>query len=155
MHDEETNGWDGASMPTSRMGDIGHNAAHRAAQWQTPHQSSAPDQPDAEPEADFDLVEAAFLTGFTNAPDQTSFLRLAQVPFEGRTAEGEKLQLLRVETEQATDVASLSPRLGGDAMRYDPLPAKMVSSRHRLGFVYFDGTQVRTLRLAEALALKT
>ena len=60
------------------------------------------------PEPDFDLVEAAFVSGFSNAPDPTSFLRLARIPFEGQTAEGETLQLLRVETDEAVDVASLT-----------------------------------------------
>jgi hypothetical protein len=38
-------------------------------------------------------------------------------------------------------------------MRYDPLPAKLVSRRRKLDFVYFDGTEIRKLNFAEALAL--
>ena len=62
----------------------GHNHPHaeRApVQWQTPHQpdgaTSAPS-----PEPDLDKVEAAFVDGFIGAPDPTSFLRLARIPFE-------------------------------------------------------------------------
>ena len=52
------------------------------------------------------------------------------------------------------DVGSLNPRLGGGGFRYDPLPAKLVSRRRRLRFVYHDGTGVRPLGFAEARALR-
>jgi hypothetical protein len=131
----------------------GHNRP--AAQWQTPHDPAAGEKgAPSMPEPDFDLVETAFVAGFTSAPDPVSFLRLARIPFTGRTAEGETLQLLRVETDEAVDVASITPHLGGASMRYDPLPPRMVSRRRRLGFIYFDGKAARRLSFAEALALK-
>ncbi len=132
---------------------LGHNAARRPIQWQTPHDPSASQGDTRAAEPDFDLVEAAFVAGFANAPDPTSFLRLARIPFTGATAEGEVLKLLRVETEEAVDVGVISPPLGGGPMRHDPLPAKLVSRRRRLAFLYFDGTKARSLSFAEALAL--
>ena len=126
----------------------------RTVQWQTPHDPAAGQKPAALPEPDFDLVETAFVAGFANAPDPVSFLRLARVPFTGRTADGETLQLLRVETDEAVDVASITPHLGGASMRYDPLPPRMVSRRRRLAFIYFDGKSARRLTFAETLALK-
>ena len=130
----------------------GHNAA-RPLQWQTPHDPAATLAETRAAEPDMDLVEAAFVAGFANAPDPTSFLRLARVPFTGKTAEGEVLKLLRVETEEAVDVASISPPLGGGPMLHDPLPAKLVSRRRRLAFLYFDGTHARSLSFTEALSL--
>lgn len=132
---------------------LGHNAARRAAQWQTPHDHGANSAAGAEAEPDFDLVESAFVAGFANAPDPTSFLRLARIPFEGKTREGKTLRLLRVETDEAVDVASITPHLGGDSMRYDPLPAKMISRRRRLAFIYFDGQATHRLSFGEASAL--
>lgn len=133
---------------------IGHNAGRQpAVQWQTPHDPSASHAHQAEGEPDFDLVESAFLTGFAAAPDPTSFLRLARIPFAGRSAEGDELRLLRVETEEAVDVGAVTPQLGGGSMRYDPLPAKMVSRRRNLAFIYYDGVRIRSLSFAEALAL--
>lgn len=132
---------------------VGHNAARRTAQWQTPHASEASHTHDAAPEPDFDLVETAFISGFANAPDPVSFLRLARIPFTGKTAAGDTLRLLRVETDESVDVASITPHLGGGSMRYDPLPAKLVSRRQRLAFIYFDGKNTRSLRFQEALAL--
>jgi hypothetical protein len=131
----------------------GHNAARRAAQWQTPHDPATDQAPENAAEPDFDLVEDAFISGFATAPDPTSFLRLARIPFQGKTTDGAELTLLRVETSEAVDVGSVTPHLGGGSVRYDPLPAKMVSRRRKLNFVYFDGETVRRLTFAGALAL--
>ena len=129
----------------------GHNAAPQVVQWQEPRghvgaQSGAP-------EPDFDLVEGSFAENFPRASDPTSFLRLARIPFVGRRADGRTLRLLRVEYEEATDVGSVTPHVGGETLRYDPLPAQMVSTRRRLRFVYQDGEGVVRLTLGETRAL--
>jgi hypothetical protein len=149
----------GGSPGAERPG-AGHNRPiepKRAAQWQTPHRHDAPVEKDGHhrTDTDIDLVEAAFVEGFLHASDVTSFLRLARVPFEGMAADRAKLVLLRVEIENAADVGSITPHLGGASFRYDPLPGRMVSRRKRLRFVYFDGQKPRMLDLAEALALPT
>ena len=129
----------------------GHNHPHShraAAQWQTPHQLDGPKQQAAAPEPDLDKVEAAFVDGFSQAGDPTSFLRLARIPFEIAVGEA-NLKLLRVETDALTDVGSLTPHLGGGTFRYDPLPSNFVSRRRRLRFVYFDGASLRSLSYAE------
>lgn len=147
-HDHHDHGHDDNESPGP-----GHNAPRRAVQWQTPHDPRA-SQPMAKPlEPDFDLIEAAFVDGFGRADDPTSFLRLARVPFAGKTADGETLNLLRVEIEDAVDVGSITPHLGGGSMSYKPLPAKMASRRRRLAFIYFDGQGARRLTFAEALSL--
>jgi hypothetical protein len=137
---------------------VGHNRGNdprRPVQWQSPHRKDADRIEDApiRPEADLDLVEAAFTEGFLATSDATSFLRLARIPFEGSAPDGAKLALLRVEIDDIADVGSLTPHLGGDSFRYDPLPARMVSRRKRLRFVYFDGQKPRMLSLAEVRAL--
>ena len=132
---------------------FGHNAP-RLRQWQTPHlpqdhvhAEEAPSEPD------LDLVEAAFAEGFATASDPTSFLRLAGIPFVALGPDGGRLGLLRVELDGVTDVGSLTPTLGGGSFRYDPLPAKLVSRRRRLRFVYQDGTRLLSLSFTEARAL--
>lgn len=131
----------------------GHNSPRRAVQWQTPHDPHAQTPEPRQPEPDFDLIEAAFIDGFARAEDPTSFLRLARVPFAGKSTDGATLNLLRVETEDAVDVGSITPHLGGGSMSYKPLPAKMASRRRRLAFIYFDGKGARRLTFAEVLAL--
>jgi hypothetical protein len=135
---------------------VGHNLpGPRPLQWQRPHvvgETAAKEAPPAEP--DLDLVETAFSEGFSIARDPTSFLRLAQVPFDAIAPDGKRLVLLRVEIDAVADVGGVTPHFGGDSFRYDPLPAQMVSNRRRLRFIYFDGQSPRALRLADVRALK-
>lgn len=131
----------------------GHNARD-TAQWQTPHlPNGGADKTHHAAEPDLDLVENAFVEAFPRAPDPTSFLRLAGIPFVGKDAEGRELSLLRVEVNHAVDVGAVTPHVGGGSHRYDPLPAKMTSRRQSLAFVYFDGTGPVRLSFTEAVAL--
>jgi len=135
----------------------GHNHAQPirgTVQWQTPHLPADHDHHHDAAGPDLDLVEMAFVEGFTAAKDPASFLRLACIPFEAEDREGRRLVLLRVETEATADVGALSPQFGGGALRYDPLPARMVTHRRRLRFVYFDGAAPRGLALGEVRGLK-
>ncbi len=131
---------------------FGHNGHRAPTQWQTPHLPDHVPVPEAPAEPDLDLVEKSFLDAFPKISDATSFLRLAGVPFVGRTDDGRMFNLLRVEAQLVTDIGALSPGLGG-GHRYDPLPAAMVSKRETLGFVYYDGSSPVRLSLAEARAL--
>jgi len=134
---------------------VGHNRrSGAAAQWQAPHLDgeAGSDKADAA-HADLDQVEAAFAEGFVTASDPTSFLRLANIPFEAKAGDGTKLILLRVEVDSVVDVGSITPHLGGGSFRYDPLPAKLVSKRRRLQFVYFDGAGLRALSFYDVRAL--
>jgi hypothetical protein len=130
----------------------GHNRPRTASQWQVLHHTDGTD-PTPPAEHDLDLVESSFVEGFGLAPDPTSFLRLASIPFVGVEATGRRLHLLRVEIEGLTDIGAVSPLVGGEGVRYDPLPARMVSQRRRLVFVYHDGRSVVRLHFAEARAL--
>lgn len=143
-HDHEHGG------SSSAIAGAGHNQANAPAQWQVLHGDV---NGSAQTVADLDLVEAAFVEGFLAASDPTSFLRLARAPFRTTVADGTALALLRVEIDQIADVGAITPHLGGETFRYDPLPASMVSRRRRLRFIYFDGKGPRQLSLAEALAL--
>ena len=135
----------------------GHNHVQPlrgTVQWQTPHLPAGHEHEDSPREPDLDLVEMAFVEGFATTKDPASFLRLARIPFEAADASGAKLVLLRVESDAVTDVGALMPQLGGGALRYDPLPARMVTHRRKLRFVYFDGSVPRALTLGEVRDLK-
>jgi hypothetical protein len=136
---------------------VGHNHVNepvRPVQWQVLHGDPKPAGREAgDAVADLDLVEAAFVEGFLAASDPTSFLRLARAPFRATGPEGTTLALLRVEIDSIADVGAVTPHLGGETFRYDPLPANMVSRRRRLRFIYFDGTRLQQLSLAEILEL--
>jgi len=118
----------------------GHNRPARTAQWQAPHLSPEK-QPRAEAASarDLDLIAASFAEGFSRCSDPISFLRLAGVPFTGKDGAGRRLNLLRIELDELTDVGSLVPLLGGQGMRYAPLPGRLASRRRQVRFVYHDG----------------
>ena len=154
-HHHDYTAGENASQP--EIGGIGHNQAKmpaRPAQWQVLHGDPKPGG--GEPHGavtDLDLVEAAFVEGFLTAGDPTSFLRLARVPFRASAPDGAKLALLRVEIDSIADVGAITPHLGGDTFRYDPLPASMISRRRHLRFIYFDGARLCPLGLADVVAL--
>ena len=134
----------------------GHNRSKdgSVAQWQTPHLNEHSPKACTNSETDADLIELAFIRALATAPDPTSFLRVAQIPFDAGTSNGTRLVLLRVETENITDVASVTPHIGGESFRYDPLPGRLVTRRERLRFVYFDGRELQVLSLASVRSLQ-
>ncbi len=146
MHDDHLSGADDIGQ--------GHNHPPAAAQWQTPHLPKGSEvQVDERAEPDADLVEQSFVEGFSSASDPTSFLRLAGIPFSATDTSGRTLSLLRVTIDQTVDVGSVTPHLGGQSYRYDPLPAKMVSKRQDLRFIYHDGEKLCALSFAEVRSL--
>ncbi len=155
MHRDHHHHHDKGGAPGHGHQHIGHNGGHRAVQWQTPHlpKGAQPMVEDAPQETDLDLVETSFVETFPSASDPVSFLRMAGVPFSGRSADGLSLQLLRVEIADRTDVGVLAPVIGG-GFHYDPLPGRLNSHRRSLSFAYFDGEAIRLLSLAEAKGLK-
>ena len=84
--------------------------------------------------------------GFASATDPTSFLRLAHVPFEAVAARRREARAAAGRGRRRHRRRRVTPHLGGAAFRYDPLPARMVSRRQRLRFVYFDGAQAARAR---------
>ncbi len=131
----------------------GHNQPRAVTQWQVRHETKDPIPP-PDSERDLDLVESSFVEGFGRTSDPTSFLRLAAIPFVGVDGAGRRLHLLRVEMNSLTDVGAVSPLIGGEGVHYDPLPARMVSQRRRLEFVYHDGRELVRLDFAQARTLR-
>ncbi len=144
----------GSAVDNHHLG-VGHNhASELTAQWQTPHlpHDHKTDPGAHHPEPDLDLVEKTFVGGFAATNDPTSFLRLAGIPFVAE-ADGHQLTLLRVEINDATDIGSLTPQLGGDGFRYAPLPAQFVNRRRSLAFAYHSNDGLARLSLADVRKL--
>jgi hypothetical protein len=157
-HDQHSSNGAGSGHHGSPEFGAGHNHARDAAgvaQWQAPHLDPRRQahRNDEQREPDLDQVEAAFVEGFAAATDATSFLRLANVPFEMTARDGTKLVLLRVEVDSVTDVGSVTPHLGGQSFRYDPLPAALVGRRRRLRFIYRGDSGIRALEFAQVRTL--
>lgn len=135
-------------------GGMGHNhPGSSPVQWQTPHLPHDHKDKSVAVEPDIDLVETSFIEGFSAATDPTNFLRLAGIPLEAETKDGKRLCLLRVELDQRTDIGSITPHIGGQTYRYDPLPARMISQRKGLRFIYHDGGELVPLSFSQARGL--
>lgn len=138
----------------------GHNSKHaETVQWQVPHTHHDHDHDHDENDIgdekrDLDLVEKAFVESFHDCSDPTSFLRMVNIPLTGTNKEGNQLHLLRVELQNTVDIGSLTPHLGGKSFNYSPLPARMVSKRDTLLFVYQTAGEIIKLSMEEAKALK-
>jgi hypothetical protein len=152
-HDHHDHGHDRTQEPHRWAGHNHAQPPRAIAQWQTPHLAHG-GQEQAVREVDLDKVESVFVESFLTASDQASFVRLARIPFEVILADRTRLQLLRVEVDALTDVGSLTPHLGGESFRYDPLPAGLISQRRRLRFVYFDGQSLRHMTFAETRSIE-
>ena len=96
---------------------------------------------------------SAFIDGFSRAADPRGFLRLAGVPLYTKGGDGADLTLVRVETFAITDISQLAPNpdMNGDGCA--AIPAKHVSARRTVSLIYYDGTRLVPLSLAEALSL--
>lgn len=136
MHDGlhfHPHGYAHSHAPDQSPAGPGHNTHRKAGQWQMPHLRDGAPQQVADRERDIDLVETSFVQAFQAAKDPTSFLRLANIPFVGVAADGQRLHLLRVETGISADVGSVTPSFGGGAVLNDPLPAQLVQQRKGSG----------------------
>ena len=83
---------------------------------------------------DLDLVEAASSKALPARRIRPAFCASPAFRSSATDANGRALHLLRVETEEVTDVGAVMPLIGGAGARYHPLPARFVSRRRRLAF---------------------
>jgi hypothetical protein len=120
------------------------------AQWRTAGRDSEPRGAASTPGA-IDRLEAEFLDGFARTSDAAGFLRLAGVPFLAEDGDGSRLTLFRVEARSTTEFAIDAG--DGDDESEAGLPEKPASRRRSLALVYYDGTRLVPLTLAEARSL--
>ena len=102
-----------------------------------------------------DLVQLAeaFIEGFRDADDKTSFLRLANIPFEvpGR-AGAPSLKLVDATVSNGYQIGTAAPGFGSDDLVYMPYPGSMVRARTQMVFTYVSLRERRDLNLMEHLA---
>ncbi len=125
-------------------GEIGHNHAH--GEHLHSHIEGDPAA------ADLQVLTAQFIDGFVQASDKTSYLRLAGVPFEKRSAQGEKaLKLVDVELKIEWQVGTASPSFGSRELSYLPFPGEMVQERTNMSLVYVSLDEKSVLDIREFL----
>ena len=102
----------------------GHNHAPGPSRGAMADAASAQASRPGDGERDIDKVEMAFIDGFIDATDPISFLRLGpRAVRNDRRPTAQSSVCCASKSTRSTDVGSLTPHLGGESFRYDPLPA--------------------------------
>lgn len=102
--------------------------------------------------ADLQVLATQFIDGFLQAKDKTSYLKLAGVPFERASKDGNKaLKLIDVELKTDWQVGTASPSFGSRELSYLPFPGEMVRERTNMSLVYVSMDEKSTLDIREFL----
>ena len=102
--------------------------------------------------ADLQVLATQFIDGFVQAADKTSYLKLAGVPFERPSLEGNKdLKLVDVELKTEWQVGTASPSFGSRELSYMPYPKQLVKERCNMGLVYVSMDEKQTLDIRDFL----
>ena len=126
----------------------GHNSEAGAADHLHSHLHGA----DESRREELQSLSQAFIEGFRQAEDKTSFLRIAGIPFERPSLDGRTLKLVDVEITAGYQVGTASPAFGSPELVYMPFPGPMVRERTAVRFVYVSLKEREDVDLLEILA---
>lgn len=102
--------------------------------------------------ADLQVLATQFIEGYLQASDKTSYLKLAGVPFERASKDGEKaLKLIDVELKTEWQVGTASPSFGSRELSYLPFPGEMVQERTNMSLIYVSMNEKSTLDIRDFL----
>jgi hypothetical protein len=101
---------------------------------------------------DLQALAAAFIDGFRQAGDKTSYLRLAGVPDAIDGPDGLARRLADVTVTDGFQVATASPGFGSRELVYLPYPGAMVRPRTTLTLTYVSLTRRSDIDLLAFLA---
>ncbi|MCV6584021.1 MAG: hypothetical protein OIF47_00655 [Marinibacterium sp.] len=122
----------------------GHNHAHGDHLHSHMHH--------ADDAADLQVLATQFIDGFLQAADKTSYLKLAGVPFERPSRDGDRaLKLIDVELRTDWQVGTASPSFGSRELSYLPFPGQMVRERTNMSLVYVSMDEKSLLDIRDFL----
>ncbi len=101
---------------------------------------------------DLQALAEAFIDGFRQAEDKTSYLRLAGVPDSMSGPDGLNRRLVDVSINDGFQVATASPAFGTRDLVYLPYPGGMVRQRTKLVLTYVSLTGRSDIDLIDFLA---
>ena len=130
-------------------GHIGHNHSHANDHLHSHTHGNA----ELERAEELKALSAAFVEGFRNAQDKTSYLRLAQIPFQRKGSDGLKMFLVDANIVSNWQIGTASPAFASPELAYMHYPGKMVSERETMTFIYVSKTQREDIDLGELLKL--
>lgn len=125
-----------------------HGAGHNHAHGDHMH-SHMHEQDEA---ADLQVLAVQFIDGYLQAKDKASYLKLAGVPFERASKDGDKaLKLIDVELKTEWQVGTASPSFGSRELSYLPFPGEMVQERTNMSLIYVSLAEKSTLDIRDFL----
>ena len=108
---------------------------------------------DPDEAADLQVLTEQFISGFVQAADKPSYLRLAGVPFERPGKGGAKaLKLVDIELKTEWQVGTASPSFGARELSYLPFPGQMVRERTNMALVYVSMDEKSLLDIRDFLS---
>lgn len=97
------------------------------------------------------VLTTAFVDGFRLSEDKTSYLRLANIPFNREGSDGLKMHLIDVQIISNWQIGTASPAFASRELSYMPYPGKMVTERETMQFTYVSLTERADIDLVTIL----
>ncbi len=107
-----------------------------------------------EKQEELQVLAAAFIDGYRQAKDKTSYLRLADIPFQRKGKDGLKMHLVDVTIASNWQIGTASPAFASRELVYLPYPGEMVAARESITFTYVSLTSREDADLSEFLKAK-
>lgn len=128
---------------------IGHNHAHDDHLHSHVHGDSA-----GEHKEELKVLMTAFIEGFREAKDKSSYLRLADIPLTRDGSDGLKMHLVDTNITSNWQIGTASPAFGSRELVYMPYPGQMITERENMVFTYVSLTEREDVDLVALLKSK-
>jgi hypothetical protein len=100
------------------------------------------------------VLTSAFVEGFRGAEDKTSYLRLANIPFQREGSDGLTLHLVDASIVANWQIGTASPAFATRELAYMPFPGEMVTNRETMTFTYVSLAERADVDLTELLSAR-
>lgn len=131
-------------------GGAGHNHPRHDHLYSHTHGDSANERRE-----ELKVLATAFVNGFRLSVDKTSYLRLANIPFQREGSDGLKMHLVDVQIISNWQIGTASPAFASRELSYMPYPGKMVTERETMQFTYVSLTERADTDLLEILSARS
>ena len=107
-----------------------------------------------EKQEELQVLATAFIEGYRQAKDKTSYLRLADIPFHRKGKDGLKMHLVDVTIASNWQIGTASPAFASRELVYLPYPGEMVEARESMTFTFVSLTEREDVDLLTFLKAK-
>ncbi|MEP2758852.1 MAG: hypothetical protein ABJP66_07260 [Hyphomicrobiales bacterium] len=127
----------------------GHNHSHGDHLHSHVHGTSATDRAE-----ELQTLTTSFIDGFRAADDKTSYLRLANIPFQRPGTDGLNQHLVDAKIVSNWQIGTASPAFASRELVYIPFPGSMIASRETMNFTYVSLSERSDIDLIELLSAR-